>query len=149
MKGLSVRYDVGCTMGLTLGHGAWQIDRPSNGSMWNSYSFQPVGQGMGYSFSDLVAEGCCRSLNALLNLDLWNLVWECSLVCRLTWFSFFGKIQNFRILANFKRFRVCSWYKLCERDHPAKCPCFIVLKFGTHITVDICCREERHILVAT
>ena len=29
----------GCTMGLTLGHGAWQIDQPSNGSMWNSYSF--------------------------------------------------------------------------------------------------------------
>ena len=53
-------------MGLTLGHGAWQIDQPSNGSMWNSYSFQPVGQWMGYSFTDLGAEGCCRSLNALL-----------------------------------------------------------------------------------
>ena len=52
-------------MGLTLGHGAWQIDRPSNGSMWNSYSFQPIGQWMGYSFTDLEAEGCCRSLNAL------------------------------------------------------------------------------------
>ena len=48
-----------------LGHGAWQIDQPSNGSMWNSYSFQPVGQWMGYSFTDLEAEGCCRSLNAL------------------------------------------------------------------------------------
>ena len=35
MKGMWVGYDVGCTMGLTLGHGAWQIDRPSNGSMWN------------------------------------------------------------------------------------------------------------------
>ena len=58
-------YDVGCTMGLTLGHGAWQIDQPSNGSMWNSYSFQPLGQWMGYSFTDLRAEGCCRSLNAL------------------------------------------------------------------------------------
>ena len=45
--------------------GAWQIDQPSNGSMWNSYSFQPVGQWMGYSFTDLGAEGCCRSLNAL------------------------------------------------------------------------------------
>ena len=61
--------DVGCRIGLTLGHGAWQIDRPSNGSMWNSYSFQPVGQWMGYSFTDLGAEGCCRSLNALLCLE--------------------------------------------------------------------------------
>ena len=61
-----VGYGVGCTMRLTLGHGAWQIDQPSNGSMWNSYSFQPVGQWMGYSFTDLGAEGCCRSLNALL-----------------------------------------------------------------------------------
>ena len=52
--------------GIDLGRGAWQIDRPSNGSMWNSYSFQPVGQWMGYSFTDLGAEGCCRSLNALL-----------------------------------------------------------------------------------
>ena len=46
-------------------HGAWQIDQPSNGSVWNFYSFQPVGQWMGYSFTDLGAEGCCRSLNAL------------------------------------------------------------------------------------
>ena len=65
MKGMWVGYDVGCTMGLTLGHGAWQIDQPSNGSMWNSYSFQPVGQWMGYSFTDLGAEGCSHSLNAL------------------------------------------------------------------------------------
>ena len=65
MKGMWVGYDVGCTMGLTLGHGAWQIYRPSNGSMWNSYSFQPVGQWMGYSFTDLGAEGCC-SLSILL-----------------------------------------------------------------------------------
>ena len=65
MKGMWVGYGVGCTMRLTLGHGAWQIDQPSNGSMWNSYSFQPVGQWMGYSFTDLGAEGCCRSLNAL------------------------------------------------------------------------------------
>ena len=56
MKWVWVGYDVGCTMGLTLGHGAWQIDRPSNGSVWNSYSFQPVGQWMGYSFTDLGAE---------------------------------------------------------------------------------------------
>ena len=40
MKGMWVGYAVGCTMGLTLGHAAWQIDRQSNGSMWNFYSFQ-------------------------------------------------------------------------------------------------------------
>ena len=33
-------------------------------------SFQSVGPWMGYSFTDLGAEGCCRSLNALLIL-LW------------------------------------------------------------------------------
>ena len=65
MKGMWVGYDVGCTLGLTLDHSAWQIDLPSNGSMGDSYSFQPVGQWMGYSFTDLGAEGCCRSLNAL------------------------------------------------------------------------------------
>ena len=65
MKGMWVGYDVGCTTVLTLGHGAWQINWPSNESMWNSYSFQPVAQWMGYSFTDLGAEGCCRSLNAL------------------------------------------------------------------------------------
>ena len=70
MKGMWVGYDVGCTMGLTCGHGAWQIDRQSSGSMWNSYSFQPVGQWMSYSFTDLGAEGCCRSLNALFWLCL-------------------------------------------------------------------------------
>ena len=70
MKGMWVGYDVGCTMGLTLGHGAWQIDQPSNGSIWNSYSFQPVGQRMGYSFTDLGAEGCCRSLNALFAITM-------------------------------------------------------------------------------
>ena len=69
MKRTWVGYDVGCTMGSTLGHGAWQIDRPSNGSMWNSYSFQTVGQWMGYSFTDLGAEGCCCSLNALFVPD--------------------------------------------------------------------------------
>ena len=46
------------------------IHRPINGSIWNSYSFQPVGQLMGYSFTDLGAEGCCRSLNALSWLGL-------------------------------------------------------------------------------
>ena len=43
IKGMWVGYDIGCIMGLTLGDGAWQIDRPSDGSMWNSYRFQPVG----------------------------------------------------------------------------------------------------------
>ena len=66
MKGMWVGYDVGCTMELTLGHSACQMDQPSYGSMWNSYSFQPVGPWMGYLFTDLGAEGCCRSLNALL-----------------------------------------------------------------------------------
>ena len=46
------------------------IHRPINGSIWNSYSFQPVGQLMGYSFTDLGADGCCRSLNALSWLGL-------------------------------------------------------------------------------
>ena len=65
MKGMRVGSDV---IRITLGHGAWQINRPSIGSMWNSYSLQPVGQWMGYSFTDLGAEGCCRSLNALLTV---------------------------------------------------------------------------------
>ena len=29
-------------MGLIKGHGVWQIDQPTNGSMWNSYNFQHV-----------------------------------------------------------------------------------------------------------
>ena len=32
-------------------------------------SFQPVGPWMGYSFTDLGPEVCCRSLNALLYLS--------------------------------------------------------------------------------
>ena len=39
-------------MALLLAHSAWQID------------FEPVGLWMGYSFTDLGAEGCCRFLNA-------------------------------------------------------------------------------------
>ena len=66
-----VGYNVVCTMGLFWGHSAWQKDRPSNGSMWNSYSFQPIGPWMGYSFTDLGAEGCCQSLNALLFNDIY------------------------------------------------------------------------------
>ena len=70
MKDMWVGYNVGRTMGLLMGHGAWQIDRPSNGSIWNSYSFQPVGPWMGYAFTDLGAEGCCCSLNALLDTEM-------------------------------------------------------------------------------
>ena len=77
MKGLWVGYDVGCTMGLTLCHSAWQIDWPSNGSMWNSYSFQPhepVGPWMGYSFTDLGSEGCCCLWTPCFNWYANNLI---------------------------------------------------------------------------
>ena len=60
MKEMWVKYNIGCTMGLLLGHGTWQIDWPSNGSMWNSYGFQPIGPWMGYSFTDLGAGECCH-----------------------------------------------------------------------------------------
>ena len=66
MKEMQVGYNVGCTMGLLMGHNAWQIHWPSNGSMWNCFSFQPVGPWMGCPFTDLGAEGCCHSLNAFL-----------------------------------------------------------------------------------
>ena len=66
MKEMWVGYNVGCTVGLLLGHSAQQIHWPSNGSVWNSDSFQPVVPWMGYSFTDLGAEGCCRSVNTLL-----------------------------------------------------------------------------------
>ena len=65
MKGVWVGYGVGCTVVLTLPHGAWQIGPPSIRSMWNSYNFQPFGPRMGYSFTDLGAKECCRSLNDL------------------------------------------------------------------------------------
>ena len=48
---------------------AWQIHWARNGSMWNCYSFQPVGQWMGCPLTDQGAEGCCRSLNALFYFD--------------------------------------------------------------------------------
>ena len=57
-------------LGLLLGLSAWQIHQPSNGSMWNSYSFQPVDSWMGYSFTDHEAEGCSLSLNALSTMFL-------------------------------------------------------------------------------
>ena len=55
MKQIWVGYNVEHTVGLLLGHSAWQTDRPSNASMWNSYSFHPFCPGMGYSFTDLGA----------------------------------------------------------------------------------------------
>ena len=68
-KGCELDMMLDAQMGSALDQGAWQIDRPSDGLIWNSYSFQPVGQGMGYSFTDLGAEGCCCSLNALFRPD--------------------------------------------------------------------------------
>ena len=56
-------------MDLLLAHNAWQIDRPSYVSMLNSYSFQSVGHWMGYSFTNLGAEGCCLSQSTLLSLS--------------------------------------------------------------------------------
>ena len=56
---------LGRTMSLLLGQSACQMHWPSNGLMWNYYSFQPVGPWMGCPFTDLGAEGCCRPLNAL------------------------------------------------------------------------------------
>ena len=49
--------------------------------MWNSYSFQPVGQWIGYYLTDLGAEECCRSLNPLLQsvVSIADAVW-CSVV---------------------------------------------------------------------
>ena len=66
IKKISVGYNVGHTMCLLLGHSTWQIHWPSNGSVWNGYSFQPVGPWMGCPFTDIGAEGYCHSLNALL-----------------------------------------------------------------------------------
>ena len=33
---------------------------------YETYSFQPIGLWMDYSFTGLAAEGCCRSLDALV-----------------------------------------------------------------------------------
>ena len=41
----------------------------SNRSMWNCYSFQPVGPWLNCPFTDLGAEGCCRSLTAFFFHD--------------------------------------------------------------------------------
>ena len=68
MREMWVWYNVGHTMGFLLGHSAWQKHWPSNGSMWNCYSFQPVSPWMGCPLTDLGAEECCHSPNALLQL---------------------------------------------------------------------------------
>ena len=116
-------------MGLTLGHGAWQIDQPSNGLMWNSYSFQPVGQWMGYSFTDLGAEGCCCSLNALFYITLASSVNLCtpsaivfvSIKARI-WHPIFADtsmaapfcwLSKYPYDPDEKRFRQASRRKLC------------------------------------
>ena len=79
-------------MGLALGHGSWQIDWPSNGSMWNSYSFQPVGHWMGYLFTDLGNEGCCHSVNALFLAGrkhyqnrMWNMISSSPAMPTVSW----------------------------------------------------------------
>ena len=64
MKGMWVGYDVGCTIRLTLGHGAWQIDWPSNGSMWNSYIFQSFGPSM-------FSEHLVFSISIAVSLPCW------------------------------------------------------------------------------
>ena len=86
MKGMWVGYDVGCTMGWTLGHSAWQIDRPSNGSMWNSYSFQSVSPWMDYSFTDLGAVEEGQSWHPFIDLLKHTVVWG-------GWDEFFDTLQ--------------------------------------------------------
>ena len=107
MKGMWVGYDVGCTMGLTLGHGAWQIDQPSNGSMWNSYSFQPVGLWMGYLFTDLGAEGCCRSPNVSFTMfSSWyhheifssDYLWQKWCLCKMSRSEVKSQLSHFRTI---------------------------------------------------
>ena len=51
-----------------MGYSTYQIHWPSNGLMQNYYTFQSVGPLMDCPFSDLWAEGCCHSLNALFAL---------------------------------------------------------------------------------
>ena len=106
-------------MGLTLGHGAWQIDWLSNGSMWNSYSFQPVGQWMGYSFTDLGAEGCCRSMNAVLffymsisadvmtlTFDLWP--WNSFKIRSLGYIYLVSIIEKWSFVMKLRRFLILT-----------------------------------------
>ena len=117
MKGMWVGYDVGCTMGLTCGHGAWQIDRQSSGSMWNSYSFQPVGQWMSYSFTDLGAEGCCRSLNALFSLNVVDILLVTNIIIWNIEKHFDGLTQDYgSCIANpqsFAKWSICSlWLQI-------------------------------------
>ena len=77
-----VRYDIGptlqpqtCNKGLPAGCSTYQIPWPSNGLMQNCYSFLPMGPLMGSQFSELWPEGCCCSLDVLLQIFL---IFPCS-----------------------------------------------------------------------
>ena len=73
-KGMWVRCDViptmqpwTCDIFLPVGYSTHRIHWPSDcGLMQNWQCFQPAGLLTGCPFSDLWAEGCCHSLNALL-----------------------------------------------------------------------------------
>ena len=54
----------------------WQIHWPSNGSMWNCYSFQPVGPWKGYPFTDLGSRGV---------VILWMPCPLCGSICLSDW----------------------------------------------------------------
>ena len=49
-------------------------------------SFQPIGPWMGYSFTDLGAEGCCHSLNALFYIDTIKVTEILSIILHWHWF---------------------------------------------------------------
>ena len=82
-----VGFNVGRTMSLLLSHSAWQIRWPSNGSLWNSHSFQPVGPWMSYSFTDQGAVGVVAGeLRGVCYQFFWGKCWhgECTRKC-LSW----------------------------------------------------------------
>ena len=60
-------------MGVTLGHGAWQIDRPSNGSITQCET-RTVSNLLAHEWAcrslHQGAEGCCGYLNALFTMFL-------------------------------------------------------------------------------
>ena len=67
-----------CNMGLSVCYSTYRIHWPRNGLMQNCYSFQIVSPLMGCPFSDLWAEGCCHSLNALSTVFLSSYLHEIS-----------------------------------------------------------------------
>ena len=123
MKEMWVGYNDGCTMGLLLGHSAWQIDQPSNGSIWNSYSVQPVGPWMSYLFTDLGVEGV---------VVLWMPCYHLSSVCALSrWICFIqlAMINKFVLETKFKL--TCWWNRPVPRPHcsrQASCPEFLFMQ---------------------